>query len=163
MSLRLLPHPLLSLTLFAVWLLLVNEATPGAVVVAAVVALAVPAATSAFWPDRPRVRFGPQLLAYLLIVGWDILVANFEVARLVLFVPNRRLQPRFFAVPLELRSPEAIAVLAGTITLTPGTVSCDVSGCGRWLLVHGLNVPDAAEAVAGVKRRYEARLKEIFR
>lgn len=163
MRLRLLPHPLLSLTLFLVWLLLVNEATPGAIVFAALVAVIVPAGTSAFWPDRPKVRFGPRMAAYLAIVGWDVLVANFEVARLVLTVPARRLQPRFFAVPLELRAPEAIAVLAGTITLTPGTVSCDVSGCGRWLLVHGLDVPDEAEAVAAIKRRYESRLKEIFR
>lgn len=158
----LLPHPLLSLTLFVVWLLLVNEATPGAVAVAAIVGLIVPAATSAFWPDRPRVRVGPRLAAYGLIVGWDMLVANLEVARLVVFSPIGKLQPRFFAVPLELRAPEAIAVLAGTVTLTPGTVSCDVSGCGRWLLVHGLNVPDEAAAIAGIKRRYEARLKEIF-
>lgn len=160
---RLLPHPLLSLTLFGVWLLLVNEATPGAIAVAAAVAFVVPLATSAFWPDRPGLRVGPRLAAYLLIVGWDILVANFQVARLVLFVPARKLRPRFFAVPLELRAPEAISVLAGTITLTPGTVSCDVSGCGRYLLVHGLDVPDEGDAAAGIKRRYEARLKEIFR
>jgi multicomponent K+:H+ antiporter subunit E len=160
---RLLPHPLLSLTLFVVWLLLVNEATPGAIAVAVVVALLVPLATSAFWPDRPGLRIGPRLAAYLLIVFWDILVANVQVARLVLFVPARKLRPRFFAVPLELRAPEAISVLAGTITLTPGTVSCDVSGCGRYLLVHGLDVADADETAAAIKRRYEARLKEIFR
>jgi multicomponent K+:H+ antiporter subunit E len=65
-------------------------------------------------------------------------------------------------VPLELRSPEAITVLAGTITMTPGTVSCDLSADGRSLLVHCLDAPDAEEAVRQMKARYEARLMEIF-
>lgn len=160
---RLVPHPGLTLVLFGVWLLLVDEATPGALVVATVVALAVPALTSRFWPGRPRLTLGRSFLEYPLIVAFDVLVASFQVAGLVLFTPRARLRPRFMAVPLELRSPEAIAVLAGTITLTPGTISCDVSGCGRWLLVHGLDVPDAGAAVAAIKRRYERRLTEIFR
>lgn len=159
---RFLPHPLLSLALFGVWLLLVDEATPGALVFGALVALAVPAATGGFWPQRPKVRAGLRLLEYLVVVARDVVVANFEVARRVLFTSPEALKPAFFAVPLELTSPEAIAVLAGTITLTPGTVSCDVSGCGRWLLVHGLHVPDPAGAAADVKRRYEGRLMEIF-
>ena len=53
-------------------------------------------------------------------------------------------------------------VLAGTITMTPGTVSCDLSADGRSLLVHCLDAPDAEEAVRQMKVRYEARLKEIF-
>ena len=65
-------------------------------------------------------------------------------------------------LPLELRSPEAISVLAGTITMTPGTVSCDLSADGRSLLVHCLDAPDAEDAVRAMKDRYEARLKEIF-
>ena len=65
-------------------------------------------------------------------------------------------------IPLELRSPEAITALAGTISLTPGTVSCDLSADGRSLLVHCLDAPDAEEAVRQMKERYEARLMEIF-
>ncbi|MBA4053071.1 MAG: Na+/H+ antiporter subunit E, partial [Erythrobacter sp.] len=45
---------------------------------------------------------------------------------------------------------------------TPGTVSADVSACGRYLLVHALHAPDPAAEIAKVKARYEARLKEIF-
>jgi multicomponent K+:H+ antiporter subunit E len=65
-------------------------------------------------------------------------------------------------VPLEIRAPEAITTLASTITLTPGTVSSDLSDDGRSLLVHCLDAPDGDEVVAQIKQRYEARLKEIF-
>lgn len=159
---RLLPHPLTSLALFVAWLLLVDEASPGALVFALLTALAVPVVTARFWPDRPRIRIGRALFEYAAVVAFDILVANVQVARRVLFTPRAALRPRFVVVPLSLKTPEAIAVLAGTITLTPGTVSCDVSGCGGWLLVHGLDVPDPERLVAEVKRRYERRLTEIF-
>jgi len=65
-------------------------------------------------------------------------------------------------IPLELTTPEAITVFAGTISLTPGTVSADISACGQYLLVHALHSPDPANAVAKVKARYEARLKAVF-
>jgi len=66
-------------------------------------------------------------------------------------------------VPIELRSAEAITVLAGTISLTPGTVSSDVSADGRALLVHALDVADPEAEVTRIKQRYEARLLKVFR
>ena len=53
-------------------------------------------------------------------------------------------------------------MLAGTITMTPGTLSAELSADGRSLLVHGLDVPDPGALVAEIKSRYEARLLEIF-
>ena len=53
-----------------------------------------------------------------------------QVAKIVLFMPNSQLKPAWIVIPLEIRTPEAITVLAGTITLTPGTVSCDLSQDG---------------------------------
>ena len=96
------------------------------------------------------------------MVAWDVVVANLQVTRLILFCPVEGLATRWVVVPLELRSPEAITMLAGTITMTPGTVSCDLSADGCSLLVHCLDAPDAEDAVRQMKDRYEARLKEIF-
>ena len=96
------------------------------------------------------------------VVAWDIVLANLQVARLILRVPNDRLRSRYVTVPLALTSPEAITVLAGTITMTPGTVSAELSADGRALLVHGLDVPDPDALVGDIKSRYEARLLEIF-
>ena len=159
---RLFPHPLLSLSIVAIWLLLVNEFSMGHLVLGAVIGVAVPLLTAAYWPDRPRVRNVPAILAYGAFVLVDILVSNVQVAWIVLFRSNASLRSHFIEIPLELRSPEAIAVLAGTITMTPGTVSADLSSDGRSLLVHCLDAADPDDVVASIKSRYERRLKEIF-
>jgi multicomponent K+:H+ antiporter subunit E len=104
------------------------------------------------------------LLAYLALVLRDVVVANVEVAVLILG-PASRWQPRFVPVPLRVRDDFVTTILASTVTLTPGTVSVDVqddgSG-GRTLLVHCLRCPDPEALVSQVRDRYEARLLEIF-
>lgn len=159
---RWLPHPLLSLVLTAVWLLLANSFSVGALLVGLVLGLGIPRLTASFWPDRPHIRHHGKAISYLLLVIWDIIVANLQVARIILFRPVSSLHTCWICIPLDLTNPEAITVFAGTITMTPGTVSCDLSADGRALLVHCLDAPDPEAAVRDMKARYEARLKEIF-
>jgi multicomponent K+:H+ antiporter subunit E len=159
---RILPHPALSAMLLIVWLLMANHITVGGIVLGGLFALILPKFTEPFWPDRPRVRFGRALLGYVAVVLFDIVVANFHVARLILFRRNRDLRSRWLVIPIALTSPEAITVLAGTISLTPGTVSSDVSADGGSLLVHALDVADEAAEIARIQARYEARLQRIF-
>ncbi|WP_372839909.1 Na+/H+ antiporter subunit E [Phaeovulum sp.] len=159
---KLFPHPQLSLLLTVVWLLLVNQLSLGSLVMALILAWAIPLLTAPYWPERPGVRNLPMIISYLGVVAWDIVVANFVVARIVLFMPNARLHTAWVAVPLRLQQPEAITVLAATITLTPGTVSADLSADSRTLLVHCLHAPDPEEVVRQIQTRYEARLLEIF-
>ena len=160
---RLFPHPVLTVLIVLVWLLLLNRISFGGLLVAIVVATVVPLLTAPFWPDRPNIRFGWPVVEYLGVVIWDIIVANFHVAWLILFRRNSALRSRWLVIPLEIRSPEAITALAGTISLTPGTVTADVAADGSALLVHVLDTPDPAAEVARIKRRYEARLMRIFR
>ena len=158
---RLIPHPGLSALLVFVWMVMVNDLTFGTLFLGLVVGLVVPLFTAAYWPGRPRVNFIPGI-AYCGLVVWDIIVANFEVAAIILFKRNRDLRPAWLVIPLDLASPEAITVFAGTISLTPGTVSSDVSACGKYLLVHALHAPDPEGEIARTKQRYEARLQRIF-
>jgi multicomponent K+:H+ antiporter subunit E len=159
---RILPHPGLTLLLTLVWQLLVNKITPGNILLGFGLGIVIPLLTSAWWPDRPRLRHPVKIAAYILLVIWDVIRANFIVAWLILFYRNTSLQSRFITVPIDLRTPEAITVLAGTITMTPGTVTSDMSSCGRSLLIHCLHAPDPDAVVAEIKQRYERRLKEIF-
>ena len=101
-------------------------------------------------------------LAYAAVVLWDIAKANVQVAGWVLLRRPETLRSTWLVVPLKLRIPEAITLLAGTITMTPGTVSCDLAADGSALLVHCLHTEDAAATVAEIKTRYEARLVRIF-
>ena len=158
----LLPHPFLTLLLAVVWILLQNKVSAGMVVFGIILGIIIPRGTAIWWPDRPKgFRLG-KMISYSLIVIWDILVANVQVAWIVLTVPNSKLRPAWIVVPLELRHPEAITVLAGTITLTPGTVSADLSDEGHSLLVHVLHTNDPDDVRDEIRSRYERRLKEIF-
>lgn len=156
------PHPLLTLTLVGVWTLLVNKVTTGNLVLGLILGIAIPMMTAAYWPDRPRLRRPWRAVGYVLIVLWDIVVSNIEVAKIVLFRPRTGIRSGWVSVPVDLTTPEAITVLAGTITMTPGTVSAMIAADGRSILVHYLDAASPEEVRDGIKSRYEARLKEIF-
>lgn len=156
------PHPFLTILLAVVWVLLQNNISAGMIAFGVILGIIIPRITAVWWPDRPvGFKYG-RMIAYVILVMWDIIVANVEVAWIVLTRRNKDLRPAWIIIPLELRSAEAITVLAGTITLTPGTVSADISHTGRSLLVHALDAPDPDAVRDEIKKRYEARLKEIF-
>lgn len=159
---RIFPHPLLTLTLVIVWQMLVNYVSLGTLVFGLILGTVIPLITAPYWPDRPRLKSPMMIVEFILVVLWDIVVANIVVAKTILFTRNTSMKPAFVTIPLDLRTPEAITVLAGTITMTPGTVSSDIAADGRSLLVHCLNAPDPDAVVADIKQRYERRLKEIF-
>lgn len=159
---RLFPHPLLSILLTLVWLLLVNRFSINSLVFGGFLGIVIPFITRPYWPNMPRIRRPIKIAEYILIVLWDIIVANVIVASLILFRRNEDLKPAWVTVPLDLTAPEAITVLAGTITLTPGTVSSDISSEGHAILVHCLNAPDPDAVRDEIKSRYESRLMEIF-
>ena len=158
---RLLPHPLLSAILVVIWLLLVNELSFGQLLLGAILGWAVPLYTSRFWPEEVKVRRPLVLLRFMVIVLYDIIVANIAVARLILGRQDS-LQPAFIVMPLVLRSEIGISVLANTISLTPGTVSVSLSPDRRCLFVHSLHTTDPDELVETIRERYEAPLKEIL-
>ncbi|AGI23347.1 Na+/H+ antiporter subunit E [Pseudomonas sp. MT3] len=158
---RVLPHPLLSAILLFAWLLLVNDFSLGHWLLGAFLGLTIPLLCRNLLLSAPRIRRPGLLLRFLGLVLYDIVLANLQVARLVLG-PRSRLQPGFVEIPLELTDDLAITILASVITLTPGTVSADLSDDRRTLLVHGLDVPDPQALAADIKARYEAPLKEVF-
>ncbi|SEN17649.1 multisubunit potassium/proton antiporter, PhaE subunit [Loktanella fryxellensis] len=159
---RILPHPLLTVMLTIVWCLINNEFAPGPILLGLIIGLIVPVLTAAWWPDRPPVVRPLRMIAYLLIVIYDIIGNNLTVAMQVLFYRKDSLRPAWIVIPLDLKRPEAITILAGTITLTPGTLTVDLAQDGCTLLVHALHAPDPDAVRDDIKMRYERRLKEIF-
>jgi multicomponent K+:H+ antiporter subunit E len=157
-----LPHPWLSLFLLAIWLGLVNKVTPGNVLLGVGFGIVIPMMTAPYWPDRPHLARPLKIAEYMLIVLWDIVVANFQVAAIILFKRNADIRSAWISVPVDLTAPEAITVLAGTITMTPGTVSAMLGADGRSILVHALHTDDPDAVRDAIKDRYERRLKEIF-
>ena len=158
---RWLPHPAASLVLWLIWLMFNNTIAPAHLVLGAMLGIAIPWITRAFWPEQLRLSRPLVALRLVIVVLYDILIANLIVARLILG-PVSALRPAFVQIPLQLQSPYAISALASMITLTPGTVSANLSADRRTLLVHVLNVDDKEALVAEIKQRYETPLKEIF-
>ena len=127
---RLLPHPLLTLTLALLWLLLVNDLSAGHLVLGAVLGWLIPLVTSPFWPEPVRIRHPLTLLHYLGILIVDIVRGSFHVARLILAGPAT-LRPAFVEVPLALETDLAISLLANTISLTPGAAGATLQTTRR--------------------------------
>lgn len=161
MTARWLPQPAMSATVLATWLLAHNSVAPLLLLTGLVLAIGIPLWTQRFWPEYPRkVRYLP-LLRLIRVLLYDIVIANLRVAVLILG-PRSRLNPHFIVLPLALKQPFPITLLASMISLTPGTVSANLSGDRRTLLVHELSAADPDATVARIKERYEKPLMEIF-
>ena len=144
------------------WLALVNTVTVGNLILGTAFGLIIPMIPAAYWPDRPHFARPWKVIEYAFIVLWDIVIANVQVAKIILFRREAEIHSKWVPVPLELTSAEAITVLAGTITMTPGTVSTMLSADGGCILVHCLHTDDPEAMRDQIKARYETRLKEIF-
>ncbi len=160
---RIFPHPMLSATLFLAWLLLAGSLSLNSLLMALILATLIPLTTQAYWPSRPKIRHPLRLISYIALVLWDVIVANIQVARIILFMPADQIKSAWITVPVDLPCPEAIALLAGTITLTPGTLTAEFSADTKALLIHALHAPDPDATRDDIKSRYEARLQRIFR
>lgn len=158
---RLVPSLFNFFALFAVWLLLTNSFSVGNFLLAAFLAWFIPFMVSGLQLKTSRVKKPGKAFKYLLVLLYDIAVSNLIVAKQVLG-PKHRLQPGFIAIPLDMTESLPITLFASSISLTPGTVSTEISADLKTLYVHALNVENEAELVQQIKQRYEAPLKEIF-
>jgi multicomponent K+:H+ antiporter subunit E len=152
---------LLSLLLLLLWLLLNNSATAGQLVLGTLFAVLIPLFTRRFWPEPAYVNHPGRALRFTGRVLWDIIVANFAVARIVLG-PRSAIRPVFVRVPLDIEGEFATTVLLMVISLTPGTITADLDAKRSHLLVHALSEDNPDELVRQIKRRYETAIKEIF-
>lgn len=156
-----LAHPVLSVLLAAAWLLLQQSLAVPQLITAALLALLLPRLLHGFLSSGVRLRRLPLALRFFGIVLWDVVVSNLTVARIVLS-PGSDPQPAWVPVPLDIRDPTAIVLLATIITTTPGTVSCVVDEERRQILVHALDCSDPAALAEQIKQRYERPLEEIL-
>lgn len=157
----LVPMPLFTLVLIAAWLLLVNSVHPRLVLLGVVFSLAVAAVSSRFLPRAPAVHSWIVGLRFMPVFLWDIVVANVQVAWLILRF-WRPLRPAWLEIPLDMKDPFAMSTLASVISLTPGTVSASFDAERRVLLVHTLDTGDPAAEIALIKERYERPLRKVF-
>jgi len=159
---RLIPFPIVSASLLALWLLLNQTLSPGHVLLGSAAGLVGGWALAALRPPKAHPRRVVAIFRLAFLVFADIVRSNIAVARIILDLRRRPRTAGFVKIPLELRDPYALATLACIITSTPGTIWVDFNAASGSLTIHVLDLVDKAQWVRTIKERYERPLLEIF-
>lgn len=105
-----------------------------------------------------------RIISLALLFFYELALSAVRVAWLVI-TPNlkAKLQPGIIAFPLTVETDVEITLLANLITLTPGTLSVDVSDDRKFIYVHALAVPDKEELIRGIATGFETKIIEVFK
>ncbi|HQW75890.1 MAG: Na+/H+ antiporter subunit E [Xanthomonadales bacterium] len=155
------PHPVLSVLLLLIWLLLKQSLAPGTILLGALLGIALARMYDLLRPPKARAHDFHLLGVLFVRVTIDIFRSNLAVARIIL-ARNRSLNSGFVAIPLDLTDRHGLAVLACIITSTPGTIWVSYDSSANILLIHVLDLADEQVWIDTIKRRYERLLLGIF-
>lgn len=159
---RIIPHPLLSLALWVMWLLLTSSIEPRSIVFGALLGLFVPFALCLLDPEKPKVGKPLVMLKLSAIVLKDIIRSNMAVMSIIMGRKREQRVSGFIHVPLRIESTYALATLAIILTCTPGTLWVQYDSGRKRLLLHVLDLVDEQSWVDLIQNRYERHLMEIF-
>jgi len=159
---RWLPYPYMSAALLAIWLLLNQTLSPGHLLLGAILAILAPLAAKPLEVPPLRVRQPLKIPDLVWEVLKDIIRSNVAVTRIIVRPGEPKQTSGFVHIPLDLRNPYGLAMLAIIVTATPGTAWVNYDSRRGILLLHTLDLVDEAHWVDLIKTRYERRLMEIF-
>jgi multicomponent K+:H+ antiporter subunit E len=156
-------HPILALGLLAMWLLLNDSLEPAHILLGLVIGVIGSATYARLEPPHGKLgRWmvpGAQLV-WLVVI--DIFRSNAAVLRIALRPATKQRVEGFLTIPLEMRDPRGLAVLAAIVTATPGTAWAHYEAAANVLTLHVLDLVDKDAWVRQFKDKYESRLMEIF-
>lgn len=161
MTRRLIPYPLLALSLLILWLLLVQSLAPAHFLLGGGVAILATHAMAALRPEQARVRSWRAVARLVRVVAADIARSNIAVGRIILSGRKSRVSG-FVRLPVDMRNIYGLAALAIIITATPGTIWVQFNRASGALLIHVLDLVDEEDWIRLIKDRYETLLIEIF-
>ncbi|MGQ4274057.1 Na+/H+ antiporter subunit E [Terrihabitans sp. B22-R8] len=158
---RVLPHPYVSLALLGIWLLLNQSVSPGQLLLGVTFGLLGPLVLQVLDVPPFRMRHPMTVIALIWAFAIDMVRSNINVARVILGREHDRTSG-FVDIPLRLRSPYGLSVLACLITAAPGTSWVAYDPATGLLTIHVLDLVDDDDWASIIKNRYENRLMEIF-
>jgi len=103
----------------------------------------------------------PRLLGFVVYYMWEMVKSNAVIAYDVL-TPTHHMKPGVVAIPLDAKTDLEITVLANLITMTPGTLSLDLSADRRTLYVHAMYINDPEALRRDIKDNLERRVLELL-
>lgn len=159
---RILPYPLMGISLLTLWLLLNQSISPGHILLGGVISLLALGGISALRPDPVRIRFSSAMIRLAGIVLIDIVRSNLAVGKIITTRKRAQANSGFVELPLDMSNRYGLAVLGIIITATPGTLWMQFDPARNVLLLHVLDLVDEGYWIDLIKTRYERLLMEIF-
>lgn len=112
--------------------------------------------------NRKYFRIAPRLIGFLFFFLYELIKANIQVA-IDVITPKFYMTPGIVALPLDAKTDLEITLLANLISLTPGTLSLDVSEDKKVLYVHAMYIDNKEDFIEEIKNGFEKRLLAILR
>jgi multicomponent Na+:H+ antiporter subunit E len=103
----------------------------------------------------------PRLIGFIVYYLWELLVSNAIIAYDVL-TPTHHMKPGVIGIPIDAKTDLEITVLANLITMTPGTLSLDISPDRKTLYVHAMYIRDPEKLRADIKENLERRVLALL-
>jgi len=153
---------LFNILLAIAWMLLVGEVSAGTFTGGMIIGYLILWLSRYAWGDTKYFRKIPLVIMFVLYFLKELIKANLKVA-FDIVTPKDYMEPGIIAVPLDVQSDIEITLFANLVTLTPGTLSLDVSPDRKILYVHALYVTDADEFRRELKNGLEKRLIGVMR
>jgi multicomponent K+:H+ antiporter subunit E len=160
---RWLPHPVVSLLLCVLWLLLNQTLYAGHILLGILLGIAAPILTRHLNPlGYPRMRAPLVVVRLLVFASIEVVRSCINVSRVILLSDYTGLKAQFIRVPLTMRDEYGLAALSCLINITPGTVWTELDPNSHELILHVFDLHDAAWWIETITTRYEQPLIEIF-
>lgn len=103
----------------------------------------------------------PRLIGFALFYVGELVLSNLRLARDILTRPIHA-RPAVIAVPLDELNDLQLLALNNLVTMTPGTLSLDISDDRRMLFIHAMYVSDPDAFRREIKEQYEKKIKEVL-
>ncbi|MCU0344400.1 MAG: Na+/H+ antiporter subunit E [Ignavibacterium sp.] len=153
---------LLNILLAIAWMLLTGELTAENFIEGLIIGYIILWVSKAALGGTKYFKKIPKAISFFFYFVKELIVANLKVA-FDIITPKDYMEPGIVAVPLDAETDMEITLLANLITLTPGTLSLDVSKDRKILYIHTLYLDDAEKFRAEIKNGMEKRLLEVLR
>lgn len=153
---------ILNLLIGVIWMFLSESYSFASFIVGFVIGTALLYLLNRFIPGSYYFKHVRAILYLVFLFIRELLLANIEVLKWV-YKPKLDFQPGILALPIDVKKNWEITLLANLITLTPGTLSVDVSRDQRYIYIHALDLPDVNETIVSIKESFEKAIREVTR
>jgi multicomponent Na+:H+ antiporter subunit E len=153
---------LLNFFLAFLWMFFKTSFTPAAFVVGYFWGLVILFIFRSYFPDRFYLHRVWAVIKLFFLFIKELVLSNITVLKLVL-KPKVNIKPGIFALPTDLQKDWEIMLLGNLITLTPGTLTVDVSDDNKVLYIHAVHIDDVKDSVDSIKNTFEKAIMEVSR